>query len=219
MNLNLFRLKILKHRLYLYKYYILIFLVLFYFISDILHILSSLMIYFDNYNTLDVVGCMFDNTSTSSTTTVTNSSNTTSSTTNSTNMNSNFFPDINDLNSFGQQLVVKIIEILKPVLEPVTVDYSNELLANQIYLISILLFVMCILISLLIIVFMINLIIYSYSDKLINLFKNKYVIMYINFNKKMIQIELWYLGITIVTFMYSLSKGLHFLATHPITIS
>ena len=348
MKINLFsvRQNRLTNKIYLYIDFILVFLVIFYFISDILHILSSLMIYFHNcHNTLDVVSCMSEGTtnsvttssstaaasvpssttttiihtdsgwsntirsifiygsgsiryhlvrngapstrafvlastiatdavskfitnaindpesdtskffgsfmspvkldSSSQTTTVnislpnnsyfvrqklvgqitkpasgeggsgssTNISSSTSQTT------SNLIPSIDDLNSFGEQLVFKIIEILKPVIQPVTVDYSNQLLANQVYVISIMLFVMCILITFLIVVFMMNLLLYSYSDKLISLFKNKYVIMYINFNKKIINIELWYLGIIILTFMYSLATGLHFLATHPIILS
>ena len=62
MNLNIFSLKYLKNKMFLSLDIILVFLVIFYFISDILHILSSLITYFHNYNTLDVVSFMSDNT-------------------------------------------------------------------------------------------------------------------------------------------------------------
>jgi hypothetical protein len=59
------------------------------------------------------------------------------------------------------------------------VDYSNEILANQIYVISILLFILSILILILLTAFMFNIIIIVYSDKLMNLFTNKYIKWYI----------------------------------------
>ena len=46
-----------------------------------------------------------------------------------------------------------IIDLLKPILEPVTVDYSKEMLANQIYRISIILFIISLLIIILLIAF------------------------------------------------------------------
>jgi hypothetical protein len=45
---------------------------------------------------------------------------------------------------------------LRPNLEPVKVDYSNELLANQLYFISIFLFILSIFIIILLIAFMFN---------------------------------------------------------------
>lgn len=114
------------------------------------------------------------------------------------------------------QILETVLSYLKPILEPVTVEYSNELLANQIYGISILLFIMSVLMMILLLAFIINVTILVYSDKLITLFTNKYIIWYITMNKKLIGIEIIFLSVTLIYFMYSLSSGIHFIATHPI---
>ena len=67
------------------------------------------------------------------------------------------------------------------------------------------------------IAFIFNIIIFIYSDKISNYFNNKYIKWYINFNKKIISIELIFLGSSILYFLFTLSYGIHFLATHPIT--
>ena len=132
----------------------------------------------------------------------------------------NDIPDgLDGLNDFSDNLLNRFIGILKPVLEPVQVDYSNAMLADQIYGISILLFVLSVLITFLLLAFMFNILILVYSDKLMNLFTNKYIRWYIVFNKKIIGIELFFLGSSILYFMYMLSYGIHFIATHPITIN
>jgi hypothetical protein len=125
----------------------------------------------------------------------------------------------NDLNDFSDKLLNNIIGILKPVLSPLQVDYSNVLLAEQIYGISIMLFILSVLIILLLLAFMLNILILVYSDKLMNLFSNKYIRWYIAFNKKIIGIEICFLGGSILYFMYVLSYGIHFIATHPIIIN
>jgi uncharacterized membrane protein len=79
------------------------------------------------------------------------------------------------MNSISEKIINSLLDILKPILEPVSVNYSNEILANQIYGISIILFILSVLILILLIAFMINILILVYSDKLINLFKNKYI--------------------------------------------
>lgn len=129
----------------------------------------------------------------------------------------NFIPE--DLNGLGESIINTLINLFKSILEPVSVDYSNEILANQIYGISIMLFILSILIIILIIGTIINVMIWAYSDKLINLFNNKFIRGYIGFNKKMIGIELSFLSISILYFMSILSYGIHFIATHPIILS
>jgi uncharacterized membrane protein len=74
------------------------------------------------------------------------------------------------------QILDTVVSYLKPILEPVSVNYSPEILANQIYGISILLFIMSILIMILLLAFIINITILVYSDKLMSLFTNKYII-------------------------------------------
>ena len=129
-------------------------------------------------------------------------------------LNNNFISD-----GLSNDIVTYIMSILKPILVPVKVSYSNELLATQLYGISILLFILCLLIIIMLIVFIVNLLVYLNSDKIINYFNNKYIKWYVSLNKKIIRIELFYLGTTILYFMYTLSTGLHFLATHPITFN
>jgi hypothetical protein len=112
-----------------------------------------------------------------------------------------------------------IISHLKVIIEPVPVEYSSQLLANQIYGISIILFILSILILILLLAFMINIVILVYSDKLMNFFSNKYIRWYIALNKKLIGIEICFLGGSLIYFMYTLSYGIHFIATHPIIIN
>lgn len=76
--------------------------------------------------------------------------------------------------------------------------YSNELLADQLNYISIILFLMSIFIIVLLLAFMFNTIIFIYSDKISNFFTNKYIKWYINFNKKIIGIELILLDSSII---------------------
>lgn len=52
-----------------------------------------------------------------------------------------------------------------------------------------------------------------------NLFTNKYIRWYVNINMKLIGIEVFCLGSSILYFMYSLSKGLQYIATHPIILT
>jgi hypothetical protein len=147
------------------------------------------------------------------------SSNSVSNIDSSTSISNNFISDGNTIDALYNKIVAYIMNILGPILEPVKVSYSNELLANQLYNISIMLFILSILIIFMIIGFMINILIYHNSDRIINYFTNKYIKWYVNFNKKIIGIELFFIGSTILYFMYILSYGLHFLATHPITFT
>ena len=66
-----------------------------------------------------------------------------------------------------------LINYFKELIEPVPVDYSTEILSNQIYGISIILFILSIMIFILLVSFILNIIIYVYSENLINFFTNK----------------------------------------------
>ena len=124
----------------------------------------------------------------------------------------NFLPENFDVDS----ILTFLIDHLKSIIEPVTVNYSNEILANQIYGISIILFILSILILILLFSFLFNIFLLVYSDKLMNFFTNKYIRWYVAFNKKIIGIEICFLGGSLLYFMYVLSYGIHFIATHPI---
>ena len=113
----------------------------------------------------------------------------------------------------------KFFSILKSILEPVQVNYSQDLLANQIYDISILLFIMSLLITLLITILLINIVILINMDIVIKFFKNKFILWYLTWTKRFMNIEIFLLGITILYFMYNLSNVILFIATHLINLS
>ena len=112
-----------------------------------------------------------------------------------------------------------ILGKLKYVLEPVQVNYSNELLSDQIYYLGIVLFILSIIIFGFIVVLLLNIILYINMDKIINYFNNKYIVWYLNINKKFLSVEIFFLGCTILYFMSTIVKGIHFIATHPIIIN
>lgn len=143
-------------------------------------------------------------------------SNVASNTNLSPNGGNKFISDGNSIAELFNNILSYIMNIFRPILEPVKVNYSNELLANQLNDISIMLFILSIFIIILLLAFMVNIIFFIYSDKISNYFTNKYIKWYINFNKKIIGIELIFLGSSLLYFMYILSYGIHFLATHPI---
>lgn len=65
------------------------------------------------------------------------------------------------------------MDYIKPFLEPVQVSYSNEVLAYQIYGLSIALYIFSLSILVLLIYLILNMIIFAYSDMILNYFSNK----------------------------------------------
>lgn len=122
--------------------------------------------------------------------------------------NSNF-----NLNNFLEELV----KFLK--LNPVSVDYPQTLLADQHHFLALALIILSVSAIFLFITFMINVIIFSYRDKMITYFKNKYILMYLNLNFKIQLAELIFIAITLIFNMYHIILISHFLFTHPIIIS
>lgn len=129
----------------------------------------------------------------------------------------NFISGINSLEDYTNFFISKIVSILNPFLAPVLVDYSNQVLADQLYHISILLFLLSIFLTILIVYFMFTTLIFVYSDRISTYFTNKYILRYINYTRKLIGLELILLGSAILYIMSNLIYGIHFLATHPIT--
>ena len=138
---------------------------------------------------------------------------------NASNNSSKFLDDGNKIADIVNTYIQTLFEYFKYILEPVPVNYSNELLANQILDLSVLLFFLSIIITSLIIVLLFNILILINMDRILNIFTNKYIRWYLIFNKKMISIEIFLLGISILFFMYTLSNGILFIATHPIIIA
>jgi hypothetical protein len=86
-----------------------------------------------------------------------------------------FISDGNGIDELANKIFSLIMDYLSPILSPVKVNYSNELLANQLNDISLLLFILSIFIIVLFIAFMFNIIFFIYSDKISNFFTNKYI--------------------------------------------
>lgn len=129
------------------------------------------------------------------------------------------FISSDDLGKFSEIIVNTIMGNLKGILEPAYVNYSNDILLEQIYGLSILLFLLSLLIIILFLGFILNILIFVYSDKILSYFTNKYIRAYIQLNKKLIGIEIFLLSSSILYFLYVLSHGLHFICTHPVSLS
>ena len=56
-------------------------------------------------------------------------------------------------------------------------------------------------------------------DRFIKFFTNKYIRWYLVFNKKVLGFEICILGSSILYFMYNLSVGIRFIATHPVILN
>lgn len=123
---------------------------------------------------------------------------------------------IPDGNSFITERINGLLEVLKNILEPITVSYSNEVLCNQINSLAILLFILSIIIFIVLLGFLINILIFIYSDKLLKYFTNKYITKLINFNKQILKLEITFVGFILLYFMYHICLGLHFIAVHPV---
>lgn len=117
----------------------------------------------------------------------------------------------------GIDVDTKIATLLKYFdLKPVRVDYSPELLADQHYLISIGILILSVTAILLLTIFILNMILYSYRDKLLSYFKNKYIIAYINLTTKYILGELIFISVVLYYNFYYIIIASKFLMTHPL---
>ena len=124
-----------------------------------------------------------------------------------------------EIDSYVNDLFNGLVETFGHILKPVSVNYSNEILSNQLYSISILLFILSIVILIILIAFLVNIISFMYSEKLLNYFTNKYIVKYITYNREIIKIEIIFVGFILIYFVYQLAFGLHYLATHPIVFN
>jgi len=129
------------------------------------------------------------------------------------------FISSDDLSKITEGLFNSLMSNFKGILEPVFVSYSNEILLQQIYGLSVLLFILSLLIVILFIGFILNITIYAYSDRILNYFTNRYIRAYIKLNRRLIGIEIFCLSVSILYFLYVLSRGLHFICTHPVNLN
>jgi hypothetical protein len=121
-----------------------------------------------------------------------------------------------DLVKIQEVILGKLVSSLDYLFEPVTVNFSNELLANQIQNISVLLFLLTVFLSILFISLLFNLTAYLFSGKLMSYFKNKYILRYLSINKKVIVFEIITVSGLIIYLLYTLLFGLQYIASHPI---
>jgi hypothetical protein len=128
-------------------------------------------------------------------------------------------PNGSSMDEIANKLIEKFMGLFKSILEPVSSPYSNEVLAGQINDIGILLYILSILICILIMALLFNIVIVLNSERILNFFTNKYIKWYVNFNLKIIGLEVMFLGSSILYFMYYLSEGIRYIAIHPITFN
>lgn len=140
--------------------------------------------------------------------------------------------DTSGINETAKSMIGGDIEILKiyeaiysrmlgylhNLFEPVPVTFSNELLSEQINFISILLFMLTVIILIFFISLLFNITLFIFSDKLLNYLKNKYILWYLSFNKKVLGFEIIMLSGWIFYLLYMVLFGLHYIATHPILL-
>lgn len=107
---------------------------------------------------------------------------------------------------------------LGSILDPVTVEYPKEVLLNQLYGISIALLIISLCIIILVIAFIFNVVVYINSDRILKFFKNKYILTFVKFNLRVMSIEIVILGLSILYFMYFISKGLLFICTRLLNL-
>lgn len=89
-----------------------------------------------------------------------------------------------------EDLFYTLLRYISDFFSPVPVDFSNDVLLNQLHNISIILFMITVVTIILFIYLLINIILYIFSEKLINYFTNTYIKMYLSLNKRIIVFEI-----------------------------
>jgi hypothetical protein len=91
---------------------------------------------------------------------------------------------------FYDNVLNPIVNYLYYVFEPVHHDFTIDIMSSHIQLLSLLLFLLTVLILIFFISLLFNITLFIFSDSLISYFKNKYIILYLKFNKKIIATEI-----------------------------
>ena len=112
------------------------------------------------------------------------------------------------------EIVPFFIHVFK--LEPVSVNYSQTLLAEQHQMLALALFILSISAIFLFLSFVFNVIVFSFRDKFKSYFKNKYILSYLNLSFKFIVLDLSFLFMVLIYNFYYIVSIAHFLITHPI---
>lgn len=118
--------------------------------------------------------------------------------------------------SFGPMGAVKILLAVIKLFKPQQVNYYVEDLMLQHHFISIALFILALSIFFFFILILYNVLLILYKDKIMSFFKNKYILMYLNLQLKLLKLETIILIILIFYCFYYLFYGLHFLSVFPV---
>ena len=124
-----------------------------------------------------------------------------------------------DLTQIYNSIQTKIVNYLSYIFEPVQHSFTNDIMSNHIQNIGILLVILTAIISIFFISFLFNITLFIFSGRLMSYFTNKYILWYLNFNKKIIAFEIIILSCWIGYLLYVLLVGLHYIATHPVIYS
>lgn len=63
---------------------------------------------------------------------------------------------------------------------------------------------------------LVNIVFYIFNERFTKYFKNRYILWYLSFNKKVIVFEIVMLSCWIFYLLYLLLSGLHYIAIHPV---
>jgi hypothetical protein len=86
--------------------------------------------------------------------------------------------------------ISKTVNYLNYIFEPVQHSFALDVMSNHVQNISILLFILTVIIFIFFISLLFNITTFIFSDRLLSYFKNKYIIGYIKYNKKIIAFEI-----------------------------
>lgn len=95
-----------------------------------------------------------------------------------------------DLGEIFDTVFRYIVDFFNNFFLPIPVNFTNDLLVNQIHKISIILFILTVCMVIFFIYLLVNIILYIFSDKLINYFTNKYIKLYLSLNKQILAFEI-----------------------------
>lgn len=129
---------------------------------------------------------------------------------------SNFMGDDFNILEIITKIINKFMESFYWIFKPAELHGTLGDLIGQQFVIYILLFIIVISIILLFISYLLNIILILNKDKILNNFKNKYIIYYIKYQTILIKFSLVYIPIFIFAGLITLAIGLHFLITHQI---
>lgn len=140
-----------------------------------------------------------------------------SSTTTTTTINTNsFLPSSDGVSDFIIKFYENLFREVMQFLQPALVQGHLDDLIGQRMFIEFILFMSCLFVGILFIVFIFSLIFVFNKDRIINLFKNKFIIWFLKYEAFISKITLFIIPIFIFMGLFTIGNGLYWLLTHPI---